>query len=177
MARPTKYKPNIAKKMCELIESDTYTVNEICKMVKIAPSTYYEWINKYTEFSDAIKKAEAARMEFFVAEAKKSLIKKVQGYTVQEKQVTTIGSGKYDVNGHEIPKIKEQKVIDKHFQPDTGAIIFTLCNGDPDNWKNHQRTELTGKDGKDLFEKLTDEELDAKIEDLETRLNNEGSKK
>lgn len=177
MARPKKYNKKISQKICELIEADTYTVNEICGMVQIHPSTYFDWVNRHPEFSESIKKAEAARMEFFVAEAKKSLVKKVQGYTVQEKQVTTVGSGKYDVNGNEIPKIKEQKVIDKHFQPDTGAIIFTLCNGDPDNWKNHQRTELTGKDGKDLFEKLTDEELDAKIEDLETRLNNEGSKK
>ena len=176
MARPKKYNKTISKKVCELIEADTFTVNEICAMVKIHPSTYYDWVNVHPEFSEAIKKAEAARMNFFVAEAKKSLVKKLQGYTIQEKQVTTIGSGKYDVNGHEIPKIKDQKAIDKHFQPDTAAIIFTLCNGDPENWKNHQRTELTGKDGKDLFNKLSDEELNAKIEDLETRLNNKGSK-
>ncbi len=177
MARPKKYNKRISRKICELIEADTFTVREICDMVKIAPSTYHEWANRYPEFSEAIKKAEAERMNFFVSEAKKSLVKKLQGYTVQEKQVTTIGSGKYDVNGHEIPKIKEQKAIDKHYQPDTAAIIFTLCNGEPENWKNHQRTELTGKDGKDLFNKLSDEELDAKIEDLEGRLNNEKPKK
>ena len=74
----------------------------------------------------------------------------------------------------EIPKIKEQKAIDK-LQPDT-AHIYPL-QGEPENWKNHQRTELTGKDGKDLFNKLSDEELDAKIEDLEGRLNNEKPKK
>lgn len=169
MGRPTKYNKKIADKIYTLIASDTYTVAEICRMVKIAPSTYFEWVNKYREFSDGIKKAEAARMNFFVAEAKKSLVKKLQGYTIQEKQVTTIGSGKYDVNGKEIPKIKEQKVVDKHCQPDTAAIIFTLCNGEPENWKNRQVAELTGRDGKDLFGKLTDEELEAKIADLERK--------
>lgn len=173
MARPTKYNKRIAKKICELIEADTFTVSEICKMVKIAPSTYFEWRNRYPEFKESIKKAEAARMNFFVTEAKKSLVKKIQGYTIQEKHVTTVGSGKFDVNGHEIPRIKEQRSVDKHFQPDTAAIIFTLCNGEPETWKNHQRTEITGKDGKDLFNTLSDEELDAKIEDLEDRLNSE----
>lgn len=109
-------------------------------------------------------------MAFFVAEAKKSLLKKIQGYTVQEKHITTVGSGKFDVNGKEIPKIKEQKTVDKHFQPDTAAIIFTLCNGEPDTWKNRQNNEVTGKDGKDLFVQLTDEELDKKIADLKRKL-------
>lgn len=170
MARPTKYNKEIAKKICSLIEADTYTVAEVCRLVKIAPSTYFDWINRYSEFSDSVKKAEAARMAFFVAEAKKSLLKKIQGYTVQEKHITTVGSGKFDVNGKEIPKIKEQKTVDKHFQPDTAAIIFTLCNGEPDTWKNRQNNEVTGKDGKDLFVQLTDEELDKKIADLKRKL-------
>lgn len=170
MGRPTKYSQKLVEKICALIEADTYTVAEICRMVKIDRSTYFDWINTKPDFSDAIKKAQEERTAFFVAEAKKSLLKKIQGYTVQEKHITTVGSGKFDVNGVEKPKIKEQKVVDKHFQPDTAAIIFTLCNGEPENWKNRQNTEVTGKDGKDLFGKYTDDELDAKIADLENRL-------
>lgn len=170
MGRPTKYTAKIAEKICSLIATDTYTVAEICRMVKIGERTYYEWVEKYPQFSQAIKKAEAERMAFFVAEAKKSLLKKIQGYTVQEKHVTTVGSGKFDVNGREVPRIKEQKVVDKHYQPDTAAIIFTLTNGEPENWKNRQNNEVTGKDGKDLFAQLTDDELDAKISDLEKKL-------
>ena len=170
MGRPTKYNKKIAEKICSLIATDTYTVAEVCRMVKINPDTYYTWVKEYSEFSESIKKAEAERTAFFVAEAKKSLLKKIQGYTVQEKHVITVGSGKFDVNGREIPRIKEQKVVDKHYQPDTAAIIFTLTNGEPENWKNRQNNEVTGKDGKDLFGQLTDEELDAKISDLEKKL-------
>ena len=139
-------------------------------MVKIHQCTYFEWLKEKPEFSECIKKAEAERMAFFVAEAKKSLLRKIQGYTVQEKHITTVGSGKYDVNGKEIPRIKEQKIVDKHYQPDTAAIIFTLTNGEPENWKNRQNNEVTGKDGKDLFGQLTDEELDARIAELEKKL-------
>ena len=139
-------------------------------MVKIHQCTYFEWLKEKPEFSECIKKAEAERMAFFVAEAKKSLLRKIQGYTVQEKHITTVGSGKYDINGKEIPRIKEQKIVDKHYQPDTAAIIFTLTNGEPENWKNRQNNEVTGKDGKDLFGQLTDEELDARIAELEKKL-------
>lgn len=170
MGRPTKYNKKIAEKICSLIATDTYTVAEVCRMVKINPDTYYTWVKEYPEFSESIKKAEAERTAFFVAEAKKSLLKKIQGYTVKEKHVITVGSGKFDVTGREIPRIKEQKVVDKHYQPDTAAIIFTLTNGEPENWKNRQNNEVTGKDGKDLFAQLTDEELDAKISDLEKKL-------
>lgn len=170
MGRPTKYNKKIAEKICSLIATDTYTVSEVCRMVKISASTYFDWLNKFPDFSDSIKKAEAERMAFFVVEAKRSLLKKIQGYTVQERHITTIGSGKFDVNGKEIPRIKEQKVVDKHFQPDTAAIIFTLTNGEPENWKNRQNNEVTGKDGKDLFGQLTDEELDARISELERKL-------
>lgn len=169
MGRPTKYNKKIAEKICSLIAADTYTVVEICRMVKIDRSTYFDWVNRYADFSDAIKKAEAERMAFMVVEAKRSLLKKIQGYTVQEKHITTVGSGKFDVNGKEIPRIKEQKVVDKHFQPDTAAIIFTLCNGEPETWKNRQNNEVTGKDGKDLFGQITDEELDARIEEFKRK--------
>ena len=58
----------------------------------------------------------------------------------------------------------------KHIQPDTAAVIFTLTNGDPTRWRNRQTTEVTGKDGKDLFKTLSDEDLDKEIADLEKKL-------
>ena len=103
-------------------------------------------------------------MQMFVIEAKKSLLKKIRGYEVTETSVTTI-PGK---DGK--PKIKEQKTNKKHFQPDTAAIIFTLTNGDPEHWKNKQTTEMTGKDGKDLFADKSDDELDKDIEELKRKL-------
>lgn len=79
MGRPTKYNKKIAEKICSLIATDTYTVAEVCRMVKIHPDTYYTWIKEFSEFSDAIKKAEAERMAFFVAEAKKAFYGRYKG--------------------------------------------------------------------------------------------------
>jgi transposase-like protein len=146
-----KYNKKMADRIVKLLRSDSYTISEVCDMVNIAESTYYKWQAEIKEFSENIKKANDYRMKFFVAEAKKSLLKKIQGYTVQEKHTVMIDSKELGPDGKRMPRIKEQKIIDKHFQPDTGAIIFTLTNGDPDTWKNRQNSELTGKDGKDLI--------------------------
>ena len=159
-----KYGKKIVYKIVGLIKSDTYTIAEICRQVGITPKTFHQWKEEHPEFGQMIVDAKAERMQMFVIEAKKSLLKKIQGYEVTETAVTTIP----DKNGK--PTIKEQKTTKKHIQADTAAIIFTLTNGDPEHWRNRQTTEVTGKDGKDLFASKTDEELAKDIEELTRKL-------
>jgi transposase-like protein len=166
----SKYSKKIAKRIVELVKSDTYTINEICNSVKITPFTYYYWINNNEEFAQAIQSAKDERMQVFVLEARKSLMKKIQGYEVDEKKVVSVDSGRKDEMGKPIPKIKEQTTIKKHIQPDTAAIIFTLTNGAPEEFKNRQSNELTGKNGRDLFASMSDEALSNKIAELERKL-------
>lgn len=153
-----------------LVKSDTYTIAEICRQVGITPKTYHQWVNDYPDFADAIEQAKAERMQAMVIEAKKSLMKKIQGYDVTETKVVTMPGKQKDEKGNPKPIIKEQTTTKKHIQPDTAAIIFTLTNGDPEHWRNRQSTEVTGKDGKDLFANKTDEELDKEIEELKRKL-------
>lgn len=153
-----------------LVKSDTYTIAEICRQVGITPKTYHQWVNDYPDFADAIEQAKAERMQAMVIEAKKSLMKKIQGYDVTGTKVVTIPGKQKDEKGNPKPIIKEQTTTKKHIQPDTAAIIFTLTNGDPEHWRNRQSTEVTGKDGKDLFASKTDEELDKEIEELKRKL-------
>lgn len=159
-----KFSKKTTEKIVELVKSDTYTIAEICRQVGISQRTYHLWIEEHPDFAEAIEQAKDERMQFFVIEAKKSLLKKIKGYDVVETHVTTV-PGK-DGN----PVIKEQKNVKKHIQPDTAAVIFTLTNGDPEHWRNRQSTEVTGKDGKDLFAQMTDEELDNAIAELKRKL-------
>lgn len=153
-----------------LVKSDTYAIAEICRQVGITPKTYHQWVNDYPDFADAIEQAKAERMQAMVIEAKKSLMKKIQGYDVTETKVVTIPGKQKDEKGNPKPIIKEQTTTKKYILPDTAAIIFTLTNGDPEHWRNRQSTEVTGKDGKDLFASKTDEELDKEIEELKRKL-------
>lgn len=165
-----KFSKKTVEKIVGLVKSDTYTIAEICRQVGITPKTYHAWINDYPDFADALERARDERLQMMVIEAKKSLMKKIQGYEVTETKVIAVPGNKKDEKGNPKPIIKEQTTTKKHIQPDTAAIIFTLTNGDPEHWRNRQSTEVTGKDGKDLFANKTDEELDKEIEELKRKL-------
>lgn len=159
-----KYNKRIVKKICDLISTDTYTVAEICSISGISESTYFEWKANKPEFLECLTRAREKFDELLVKEAKNSLRKLVNGYEVEEK--TTV----YQNDKEGKPKIKEQKVVKKHIQPNPHSVEFALTNKAPDEYQNRQNTELTGKGGKDLFAALSDEELNKKIADLEAKL-------
>lgn len=161
-----KYNRKVVERIVGLLKSDNYTIAEVCQQVGISPATYHRWQDEHEDFRQMIDEAHDARMQFFVLEAKKSLLKKIQGYEVTETKVVTVPT-KGDPSK---PTIKEQTTQKKHVAPDTAAVIFTLTNGDPSRWRNRQTTEVTGKDGKDLFKSLSDEELDKQIKELEGKL-------
>ena len=155
-----KYNKKIVERICELMSVDSYTVAEICEMVKISERAYYEWQAKYADFADAIKRAQDKFDELLIVEAKKSLVKMVQGYSVDETRTVTADTGKKDHNGKAIVRVKEHVVTKKHYQPNPTLIIFTLTNRDPDNWKNRQENKLSGEVGiKSNLENLSNEDL------------------
>jgi hypothetical protein len=137
-----KYNKKIVERICNLIAADSYTIAEICQEVGISESTYHAWKTTKSEFSESIKKAEYKFNDLIVAEAKKSLVKLIKGYTVQEKRTLTADTGKKDESGKPIVRVKEHGVTDKHYQPNTAAVIFALTNRDPDNWKNRQDNKV-----------------------------------
>jgi len=155
-----KYNKEIVNRICELIGTDSYTIVEICNIVGINEATYHRWKSTKSDFCKSIKKAQDNFKELITSEAKKSLVKLIKGYTVQEKRVVTADTGKRDENGKPIIKVKEHTVTDKHYQPATAAVIFALINTDPDNWKNKQNSEITGANGSDLIPNIQIEVID-----------------
>jgi transcriptional regulator with XRE-family HTH domain len=137
-----KYDKKIVERICELVRMDSYTIPEICRQVGISKSTYHEWESKKPEFSDCIKKARNDFDELVAKEATRSLMKKICGYTVQEIKTFSVAIGRAD-DGKPILTEKERTVTDKHFQPDTAAIIFALTNREPERWKNRRDTDIT----------------------------------
>ena len=58
-----KYNEKIVENICYLIETDSYTIAELCSKVGIAISTYYEWLETKAEFSEAIQKLDINLMK------------------------------------------------------------------------------------------------------------------
>ena len=157
-----KYNKKIVDRICSLIESDSYTIREICSLSGINVDTFYDWMKNKPDFSEAVTRARDKFDEILIKEAKDSLRKKVTGYEVDEKKTTY-------VNGKDgKPIIKEQTTIKKHYQPDTAAIQFVLTNKAPEEYKNRQTSELTGKGGKDLIPArvLSKQEMKQVLEEL-----------
>ena len=155
-----KYNKKVAERILAMIRADTYTITEVCNNVGISRQTFYNWLNDNPEFAQAVEDANNELLDKMNIEAKKSLMKKIKGYDIIETHVTTV-PGK-DGN----PVIKEQKNVKKHIAADTAAIIFTLTNRDPEHWRNRQSTEVTGKDGKDLLENKSIDELKQELDRL-----------
>ncbi len=176
-----KYSPKIAKTIIELIRSDTYTITEVCKIVGISNTAFYKWLKKDPQFKIEVEEAKEELREILVVEAKRSLLKKIQGCTIEEKRIIAIPSKETDENGHPIPKIKAQITIKKHIQPDTAAIIFTLTNKEPNNWANRFSTTVIGKDmtpariltkveEAEYLKEMTDEDLENQISEIKNKI-------
>lgn len=146
----------IKPKILDLIRKDSYSVTELCRVCGINRTTYYDWIANDPKFAADVKAAKDEFLNSILADAKVSLRKLVQGYTAEETTIVTIPSDRIDINGNPIPQIKEQKVVKKHIQPNTGAVIFALTNLESESWKNRQdfigkvETKVEGLNVKDL---------------------------
>ena len=160
------YSKKMVSKIAGLVKSDTYTIAEICGIVGISLRTYFRWMQEHPEFADAVERAKDERMQKLVVEARKSLLRKITGYDVEETHTVVIPNGEKGPDGKPKGKVKEKKTGIKHIQPDTMAIIFTLTNGDSENFKNKHSIEATGKDGKDLFESKSISELKEDLDGL-----------
>ena len=159
-----KYSKKIAQKIFSLIEKDSFTIAEICARVGISDRTFRYWQNENSEFADGIARARDTFTETKLVECEKSLDKLINGYEYDEVKTVVIDDGKGQ------PKIKERTTIRKMVIPSLPAIIHFQTNRDPENWRNRQTTELTGNGGKDLFEGVSNEELEERIAELEKKL-------
>lgn len=104
-------------------------VKDVCKNVGINPKTFYEWIKIDKQFAKDIRQADELKIKTEVELVKTALLKRACGYEYTE------------IHRESGPKGITNKTIIKQVAPDTGAIVFYLCNRDKDNFKNTQKIE------------------------------------
>lgn len=63
VGRPSKYDPGYCDEAIEFIGKQGFSKEAFAGYLEISRDTLYEWINKYPEFSDSIKKAEAISLK------------------------------------------------------------------------------------------------------------------
>lgn len=145
MTKAGKYQDWLTKDGLTRIESwarDGLTNTQIAKNMGIAASTLQEWVKKFPEFSDTLKKGKEP-IDFQVENA---LLKRALGYEYEETSTVV----EKDVEGKTFTKVTRHKKV---MQPDTTAAIFWLKNRKPDTWRK-LAPEISAKHDKEL-EKLT----------------------
>lgn len=140
--RKPMYTPERVKRICDAIERGE-TNETAARIGGIAVGTFCRWMDEKSEFKDAVKRAKAAfedwQMNGILEDARKSLKTLVCGQEYEEIKTEY----ENDSAGH--PRIKKQIRITKKILPNATAVIFALCNRDPEHWQNRVNTELSGK--------------------------------
>jgi predicted transcriptional regulator len=99
---------------------------DIANNLGITTETFYQYIKKYTDFSDALRKGKEIT-DFIVENA---LYKRAIGFEYNEIKT------KY-INGH----LAEKTVIKKFIPPDVTAQAFWLKNRKPSDWREKQEVQ------------------------------------
>lgn len=127
----SKYETDVKPRLVEIEawKRDGLTDEQIFKNLGISRDTFYKYKEKYTDFSDALKKGK----EVADIEVENALFKRAIGYTYKEvtKEVK-------DIDGKKSTFIKE---VTKVVPGDVAAQIFWLKNRKSNNWKDKRENE------------------------------------
>lgn len=140
--RQPMYTQERVKIICDALAKGE-TQDTAYRLAGISNETYYRWLKEKSEFSNAVKKAQAAfqdwQMNGILEDARKSLKTLICGQEYEEIKT------EYENDSTDNPRIKKQIRITKKILPNPTAVIFALCNRDPEHWQNRVNTELSGK--------------------------------
>ena len=127
--------------MLEGLARDGLTDELICKKIGIGARTFYEWMERFPQMAQAIKKGKAP----VDIQVENALLKKALGYEYEE----TITEVEELAGGHQKKHIRK---VTKHCPPDTTAQIFWLKNRRPERWRD--KVEQVQTVGNELLESL-----------------------
>jgi hypothetical protein len=127
--------------MLEGLARDGLTDELICKKIGIGARTFYEWMERFPQMAQAIKKGKAP----VDIQVENALLKRALGYEYEE----TITEVEELAGGHQKKHIRK---VMKHCPPDTTAQIFWLKNRRPDRWRD--KVEQVQTVGNELLESL-----------------------
>ena len=128
----SKYETDVKPRLVEIEawKRDGLTDEQIFKNLGISRDSFYRYKDKYSEFSDALKKGK----EVADIEVENALFKRAIGYKYKEviKEVK-------EIDGKKTTYIKE---VVKEMPGDVGAQIFWLKNRKSSKWKDKQDIDI-----------------------------------
>ena len=137
--------------MCKAIAAGK-SYKDAFTSARVSERTFYYHLREDLQFLQLVKKAEQEYQEWYdsqiIVDCKRSLLELIRGYEYDE-VTTETGT---DLRGKPVSK---KKVVHKKVGPNPTAIIFALCNRDPEHWQNRVNNEITGKIDTDSKQELS----------------------
>ena len=99
------------------------TDEQIAKNIGISKVTFYDWLKKYPNISNSLKRGKAP-VDF---EVENALLKRAIGFEYEETETII-----EEIDGKQKKRVKR---IKKVALPETSAIIFWLKNRKPEQWR------------------------------------------
>ncbi len=154
------YNPDTFPDIAYIACSQGFSDRKLAKLFGVSNETIQEWKRLYPDFSDQLTQG---KDEYDAATAETCLLKRLKGFRYTEKtrepvNVLVRKSGNQTVREIEakaeedLPQLRREmmvtKTVTKMVVPDTSALMFFLCNRQPDRWKHINRMEHSGPGGK-----------------------------
>lgn len=121
--RPSGYERDVQPRLEEVKEwvRSGATNRDIAKALGIHVSTFCDYLNKYSEFEEAVRSSRQSG----ISEVKQALFRKAVGFEYEETKTYI----RKDENGNDVKYTERTK---RQSLPDTGAIAMYLRNYDKD---------------------------------------------
>ena len=140
--RKPKWTDTKVEIMCKAIAAGK-SYKDAFTAARVSERTFYYHLREDLQFLQLVKKAEQEYQDWYdsqlVVDCKRSLIELVNGYEWDE-PTTEHALNK----AGKMVEVKK-KVVHKKAAPNPTAIIFALCNRDPEHWQNRVNNELSGR--------------------------------
>jgi len=131
MGRKTKYKPKTFPRLVGEFARDGYSDKEIWKKLGIGKDSFYLYLKKYPEFSEALYRNRV----LVNAEVEEAYLKRALGYDYDEvtNEVTISDVGK---------ETKHKRITTKTVVPDVRACAQWLECKKPEIWRKKQEIDV-----------------------------------
>lgn len=145
-SKSTYWRTKAGLEQIESWASEGLTDKEMSKKMGIGRTTFYDYIKKYPNISDSLKKGK----KLIDCKVEQKLFNKCMG-TKTTKVIKELNK--------DTGELVITKEITEEVAPDTTAIIYWLKNRKPEMWKDKQTLEHTGSVEVNPYSQLTVEEL------------------
>ena len=130
-----KYSKDLVETLCKHLKKGS-SIKSACAAAGIAESTFYEWKESKSEFSESVRRAMAIPDK----KVENALYKNARGFFYTETEY----KAESNKDGTKIVHIPIKKVR-KMIVPNVAAQKFILINRNPEEWKDKKEQDVTLK--------------------------------